>query len=363
MIALVNLCMGAGLAFGAPIRERLPRLVTGGASVLLAVVLIVVLARGGFVDPSVARVEAAGGIIEKSAEDDIASVQAGSIDGRAQLWVTGTAMTILTVDTKLMPVLPLILRPNSKTNLTIAFGMGSAWRAALNAGLTSTAVELVPSVPDMFGVFYPDAAAVEANPKGNIVIADGRNHVELTSDHYDIIVVDPPPPIETAGVSVISSLEFYQAAKARLNPGGVMMQWIPYGQTIDEFKAHVRTYAAVFPHVIIAFGPGGYGMFMLGSDQPLSFDPAAIQSVLSRPGIVTDLSSAADSPQHDLAGWAALIPQLVWIQGDQVTKFAGDGPMVTDDHPLPEYFLLRHLFGPPSPYVSPGSLRALTPAP
>ena len=78
---------------------------------------------------------------------------------------------------------------------------------------------------------------------------------------------------------------------------------------------------------------------------------------------MTDLSSAADSPQHDLAGWAALIPQLVWIQGDQVTKFAGDGPMVTDDHPLPEYFLLRHLFGPPSPYVSPGSLRALTPAP
>ncbi len=272
-------------------------------------------------------------------------------------------MTILTVDTKLMPVLPLILRPNARTNLTIAFGMGSAWRAALNAGYTSTVVELVPSVPDMFGVFYQDATTVEANPKGKIIIADGRNHVELTSDHYDTIVVDPPPPIETAGVSVISSLEFYQAAKARLNPGGVMMQWIPYGQTVDEFKAHVRTYASVFPHVIIAFGPGGFGLFMLGSDQPISFDPAAINEVLSRPGIVTDLSSAADSPVHDEAAWAAEIPKLVWIQGDQVPKFGGSGPLVTDDHPLPEYFLLRHLFGPPSPYVSPGVLRSMTPAP
>ena len=103
------------------------------------------------------------------------------------------------------------------------------------------------------------------NPNGHVIIADGRNHVELTDRTYDIIVVDPPPPIESSGVSVISSLEFYQAAHARLNPGGVMMQWVPYGQTLDEFKAHVRTYNDVFPHVIIAFGPGGYGFFMLGS--------------------------------------------------------------------------------------------------
>ena len=45
----------------------------------------------------------------------------------------------------LMPIMPLMLRPNSKTELTIAFGMGSAYRASLNAGLKSTAVELVPS--------------------------------------------------------------------------------------------------------------------------------------------------------------------------------------------------------------------------
>jgi spermidine synthase len=241
--------------------------------------------------------------------------------------------------------------------------MGSAWRAALNAGLTATAVELVPSVPGMFGVFYPDAPEVLANPKGNIIIADGRNHVELTTDTYDIIVTDPPPPIETAGVSVISSLEYYQAAKARLNPGGVMMQWIPYGQTLAEFKDHVRTYAAVFPHVILAFGPGGNGLYMLGSNDPISFDPASIAAVLGRPNIVTDLSSAADSPAHDLAGWEAEIPSLIWLQGDQVKKFAGDGPLVTDDRPLPEYFLLRHLFGPPSPRMTEPLLQSLTPAP
>jgi len=364
LIALINVAMGIALALGARIEERLPRLVTSGAGAVMAVVLVGALAAGGlFIDPSTARILASHGTVVKSAEDDIASVQAGSLDGYDQLWVTGTSMTVLTVDTKLMPILPLILRPNSATDLTVAFGMGSAWRAALNAGLTATAVELVPSVPEMFGVFYPDAPEVLANPKGNIIVADGRNHVELTTDRYDIIVVDPPPPIETAGVSVISSLEFYQAAKARLNPGGVMMQWIPYGQTLDEFKDHVRTYASVFPHVIIVFGPGGNGLFMLGSSDPISFDPAAIQAVLGKPGVVQDLSSAADSPVHDLTGWAAEIQSLVWIQGDQVAKFAGSGPLVTDDHPLPEYFLLRHLFGPPSPEMTQPLLQSLTPAP
>ncbi|MGH2512707.1 MAG: fused MFS/spermidine synthase, partial [Candidatus Limnocylindrales bacterium] len=334
LIALVNLALGIALAFGTRIEDRLPRLVTGGGGVVMAAVLVVALAGGTiFVDPNIAEVRAGHGTILKSAEDDIASVQAGTFDGAKQLWVTGTSMTALTVDVKLMPILPLILRPSSASDLTVAFGMGSAWRAALIAGLSATAVELVPSVPGMFGFFYPDAPEVLANPAGNIIIADGRNHVELTTATYDIIVVDPPPPIETSGVSVISSLEFYQAAKARLNPGGVMMQWIPFGQDLDEFKDHVRTYASVFPHVIIAFGPGGNGMYMLGSDQPIAFDPAAIESVLARPGVVEDLSSAVDSPDHDLAGWVAKIPQLVWLQGDQVTRFAGSGPLVTDDHP------------------------------
>ncbi len=371
LIAVLNAVVGIGLAFGGRIEARLPRSIVGAAGVATAAMLVLTLVAGTFfVDPNVARITAAGGTIQRTAEDDIAAVQAGTIRGgknatgpSEHLWVTGTSMTALTVDVKLMPILPLILQPKSTTDLTVAFGMGSAWRGALNAGLSATAVELVPSVPDMFGVFYADAPTYLADPSGQIIIADGRNHVELTSAHYDIIVVDPPPPIETAGVSVISSLEFYQAAKARLNPGGVMMQWVPFGQTLEELKDHIRTYASVFPNVILAFGPGGAGIFMLGSNEPIAFDPATISAVLGRPGVIQDLSSTADAPEHGLAGWETKIPQLVWLQGDQVTRFAGAGPLVTDDHPLPEYFLLRHLFGARSPQVTEKLLRSLTPAP
>jgi spermidine synthase len=354
LVAIVNAVTGVAVALGGRIERPGPRVVTGTAGVVVALGLVVSIAGGGlFIDPSIARIQKAGGVLYQSAEDEIASVQAGELHGAKQLWVTGVSMTILTVDAKLMPIIPLIFRPDSTTELTIAFGMGSAYRAALIAGLKVDGVELVPSVPDMFGNFYSDAAQVLADPNGHLIISDGRNHVELTDRTYDIIVVDPPPPVQGAGVSVISSREFYEAARARLNPGGIMMQWVPYDQTLDEFKAHVRTFDDVFPNMMVAAGPGGFGYYMFGSDQPFGFTDANMRSVLSRPGVLEDISSAYDSPRKDLEGWVALLPHLIRLQGDQVSQFTGPGPLVTDDRPLPEYFLLRHLFGPQSPQLSP----------
>ena len=147
--------------------------------------------------------------------------------------------------------------------------MGTAFRSALIAGLRTDVVELVPSVPDMFGFYYPDADAVLADPDGRVIVADGRNHLELTDERFDIIVTDPPPPIESSGASVISSLEYYQAGRDHLTPGGVMMQWVPYGAPEAEFKEHIRTFASVFPNVTVVRGAGGYGAYMLGSDEPL----------------------------------------------------------------------------------------------
>jgi hypothetical protein len=130
-----------------------------------------------------------------------------------------------------------------------------------------------------------------------------------------------------------------------LNPGGIMMQWTPYGSTGPEFRAHLRTFHSVFPHVMVATGPGGYGFYLLGSDQPMAFDDESIRAILSRPGVLADISSAYDSPDNTVDGWAERIPAFVQMSDDQVTTFTGDGPLITDDHPLPEYFLLRRLFG------------------
>ena len=358
VLALVNAATAIALATQLPSVHR--RMTSALAIAVAAIIVAAMAVPGTVVDPSVARVQRGGGTIYESREDEIASVQAGE-RGAQQLWVTGTGMTLLTVDAKLMPVMPLILRPDSESALTVAFGMGSTYRGALIAGLQTDAIELVPSVPPMFRYFYDDAGAVLADPNGRVIITDGRNHVELTDRRYDIVVTDPPPPIESSGASVISSLEYYEAGHDLLNPRGVMMQWTPYGGSVDEFRAHLRTFDTVFEHMIVAFGPGGYGFFLLGSDEPMEFTDASIREVLSRPGILEDISSAYDSPETTLDGWAEAIPALVWITNGEVAQFTGPGPLVTDDQPLPEYFLLRRAFGDRSPRMTPTELLRIIP--
>jgi spermidine synthase len=362
-LAVVNLAIGLVLTSSLRTRpaEFRPRMAFAG--VVGAFLVVAIVTNRVFVEPSSLRITRAGGTVYASTEDEIASVQAGDFGRTKQIWVAGASMTVITIDTKLMPVLSLALRPQSKSILTVAFGMGTAFRAGLIAGLTTEAVELVPSVPAMLKWFYPDAPAVLRDPKGKVTIADGRNHVELTPKTYDIIVTDPPPPIETAGVSVISSLEYYQAGRSRLTPGGVMMQWVPDGETVDELRSQVRTFAAAFQHVLVAIGPGGHGSYFFGSDAPLAFDDAGTRAALTRAGVMEDLESVPDAPVHGLAAWLRVIPSLVWLTDANVRDFAGSGPLITDDRPLPEYFLLRHLFGPPSPYLSAARLRQITPDP
>ena len=244
LLALTNALVGIALALIAAPRATVTAL--SGAIVVLAIV-VVSLAPGALAQPNERWIQQANGRLFASAEDEIASVQAGQVRSTPQLWVAGTSMTLLTIDAKLMPILPLMANPDAKEALIVAFGMGSSYRSALIAGLDVEAVELVPSVVDMFGYYYPDADTFAAHPNGHIVVADGRNHLELSGKDYDIIVTDPPPPIESSGASVISSHEYYEAGRDHLKPGGIMMQWAPHGTDQGEFERHLRTFASVFP--------------------------------------------------------------------------------------------------------------------
>jgi spermidine synthase len=204
---------------------------------------------------------------------------------------------------------------------------------------------LVPSVPEMFPWYYADAADVVADPDGRIIVTDGRNHLELSDERFDVIVTDPPPPIESSGASVISSKEYYEAGRDRLTPSGVMMQWVPYGAPEDEFREHIRTFAAVYPNVLVVRGAGGYGVYMLGSMEPLELDPEIAREVLGRPGILEDISTAYDSPAATVDAWIDVIAAQTWLDDASARAYVGDGPLITDDRPRPEYFLLRRLAG------------------
>ncbi len=351
LLGAVNALFGALLL--ASLRPRTVRRFAMGAASGLVLVAVI----GPFVVPQMIRyphaVEVAkAGELFDAAEDEIAAVEAGSIDGKQRLWVAGVSMTQLTVDAKLMALLPLMTRPSAERMLIVAFGMGSSFRSALRAGLRTDAVELVPSVPRMFHYYYSDASEVLSDPRGRLIIADGRNYVELADERYDIVVVDPPPPVRSSGTGVLYSRQFYQAAASRLNDGGVMMEWMPYGQKLDEFRAQVHTFLSVFPHSMYVLSPVDLGVFMLGSRQPFGLKSDAVASVLNRAGVMADIASSPDAPGSSVTFWQRTLPQLVLMTDRVAHEFADEAPVITDDRPFTEYFLLRDMFGSPSPELT-----------
>jgi predicted membrane-bound spermidine synthase len=273
----------------------------------------------------------------KVRRDYAATVISCGVGFDRSLVVNGFGMTQLTPCTKFMAHLPLGLhRGPPESALIICFGMGTSFRSALSWGIQTTAVELVPGVRDAFGFYHEDAAEVLKNPKGRIVIDDGRRYLERTADTYDAIVLDPPPPVETAGSSLLYSKEFYEAAKRRLKPGGILQAWIPENSTV-VFAAALRTLRDEFPYVRCVVGYGGPGAHMLGSMQPIELcSPAEFMDRLPA-------TAKADA--------------LEWSSAKEVTNylqmaFANEAPAkkpfvpeiqvrITDDRPFNEYFLVR----------------------
>jgi spermidine synthase len=296
-------------------------------------------------------------------EDELATVDAVSGPGRnPRLLIGGVGMTSLSVDTQLMAHLPKALRPQAQDFLVVAMGMGSTYRSGLRAGLRTDVVELSPSVPGMMPVFYPDAGQYVNNPNGRIIVTDGRNYVRLADKQYDLITVDPAPPIESAGSVVLYTREFLTQGKARLKPGGLFTLWMPYALPMEDFKTHARTFRKVFPHTSLVLAPGAHGVYMMGSDQPIVFDEANIRRFVANEQTVADLSTMPDVPKGvtDADGWVAAIKRSEWLDDAEVDAFVGDGPIITDDRPRSEYFLWRRAFLADKAYISEPMLRAAT---
>jgi hypothetical protein len=144
--------------------------------------------------------------------------------------------------------------------------------------------------------------------------------------------------VEAAGTSLLYSKEFYELAKTRLRPGGVLQAWIPE-ETGVAAGAAVRSICDCFPHVRCLGSIESWGMHLLASMQPMETCSAA--ELLAR------LPPAA---KRDLLEWNTETEIMAYLGN----ALAHETPVnallapefqarITDDLPYNEYFLLRQL--------------------
>lgn len=272
--------------------------------------------------------------------DATATVIATGQGRNKYLLVNGFGVTSLVTITKTIAHLPLAFTDQPRQALVICFGMGTSFRSATTWGIPVTAVELVPAVPDVFGYFHADAAEVLQRPGAKTMIDDGRRFLNRTSETYDVITIDPPPPTESAGTSLLYSREFYDAARGHLRPGGVLQQWIPPTLDLHLISAVARSLKESFPYVR-AFGACNlWGVHFLASNQPI---PS-----LSADDLAGKLPSAAAA---DIVEWeTGYIPAGIFavllryeVSIDSLIALDPNAPALTDDRPVNEYYFLRRL--------------------
>jgi len=275
--------------------------------------------------------------------DHTATVLATGVGLDKDLLVNGIGMTYMTPITKYMAHLPLAFMQRPPNNgLVVCFGMGTTFRSMLSWGIPTTAVDLVPSVPAMFGYFHPDAERVLASPQAQIVVDDGRRFLDGSTLRYDVITVDPPPPPAAPGSSLLYSQEFYAIVKRHLAAGGVVQVWYPEDGTDPATSASIaKALVRSFPHVRAFQSVEGWGIHYLASMEALSSEPASVLAARFPPRAAADLvewgpESTAEEQLSDVLAHEQEVRNIIALDSEV--------PPLEDDQPINEYFALRQWF-------------------
>lgn len=270
--------------------------------------------------------------------DNTATIIATGQGMHKRLLVNGVGITGLSPVTKSMAHLPLAFLDHPAQNaLVVCFGMGTTYRSLMSWGIPTTAVELVPSVPQMIGYYHADGPSLLRSPRSHVVIDDGRRYLERTSEQYDVITLDPPPPVEAAGSSLLYSKEFYAIIQQRLRPDGILQQWLPMGDAVVH-SAVARALKESFPYIRVFHSVDGWGYHFLASRRPLPNWTAAELAQHMPPRAAADLIEWGPQATAE-AQFAQILKNEIPV--DQMIAEAPGTPALQDDHPENEYYAIR----------------------
>jgi spermidine synthase len=257
------------------------------------------------------------------------------------LLVNGYGMTSLCTETKLMTHLPYLLADDPKHLLVICFGMGTTYHSAcLYPELRVDAVDIVPEVFDCYEEFHADAASSLNRPNAYRHVDDGRNYLLTHSDKYDIITIDPAPPLHSAGTVNLYTREFFQLCKDRLTAGGVFSLWIPPAQE-SEVKMIMRSFVEVFPDGALWGALDFEGFYLIGGHRPLGQTPQQVAEIARKLSEVKELADWKGRVDYTRP---KNLERLYLTDGAGLARLVRDARPVTDDHPYTEFPLWRRVF-------------------
>jgi spermidine synthase len=193
-----------------------------------------------------------------------------------------------------------LIPKNPNSILVIGCGAGVT-AGAVSIGPTTTQVtiaEIEPLVPPVVSTYFGDYNYnVVTNPKVKVVIDDGRHFLETTDQKFDGITSDPLDPW-VKGAAALYTREFFELAKSRLNPGGVVTQFVQLYESNEEaVKSEIATFFQVFPNATVwanTINGQGYDLVLLGQVEPTVINLDEMSEKLNSPQYQQVMRSLAE---------------------------------------------------------------------
>ncbi|MFA5781802.1 MAG: fused MFS/spermidine synthase [Bacteroidales bacterium] len=257
--------------------------------------------------------------------------------------INGVGMTALVTEAKLMAHLPILLSPNNNTKevLIICFGMGTCLKSAVTHNdVNCEVVELVKEEYETYNYFHKDGSEILANKRVKYYADDGRNFLLLNEKKYDIITIDPAPPIWSVGSVNLYSSDFFILCKEHLKQKGIFCLWVPPAP-YTEVKMIMKSFYSIFPNTTVYRGIKHPGFYLIGTIIPLNIDTAKFKDAANNKAVMSDLNewdNAFDSPEKML--------DLKIADSMQLNAFLKNGKVITDNCPYTEFPLWRKRYNP-----------------
>jgi len=195
-----------------------------------------------------------------------------------------------------------LIPPQARRVVVIGCGAGvTAGAVSVDPAVTNeTIAEIEPLVPKVVSEYFGEHNFnVVKNPKVHVSIDDGRHYVMTAREKFDAITSDPLDPW-VKGAAMLYTREFFESAKAHLNPGGVVTLFVQlYESNTAAVKSEIGTFFEAFPNGVVWGNTNngqGYDLVLLGQqgDQPIKINVDEIQAKLNRPEYAPVVKSLRD---------------------------------------------------------------------
>jgi spermidine synthase len=227
--------------------------------------------------------------------------------------------------------LPALIHPAPVKVLGIGFGAGvSAGTFTRYKSIQSiTVCEIEPVIPPISNQYFGEHNYhVFEDPRTRIVYDDARHYLMTTTEKFDIIASDPLD-VFAKGTAALYSVEYFEAVKRRLNPGGIFTLYVPLYETDERtIKSELATFFEAFPDGTIwanTIDGRGYDMVFMGSNGPMTIDLDGMHGRIADPEFAAVAASligiGVTSPVDLLVSYAGRRQDLApWLKGAQITR-------------------------------------------